>query len=460
MLFQRVGHSILAKTQEIELRVLPLAFHDRKLEQAFQDDYFQRTLNEIRYALVLGMVAVGIFAITDLALFDPPVSTRLLILRFAGSWSGFLALLALTYSGWARRALQWGLAALVVWVGLTILGMIWVGLPTSYDYYVGLVLTFIFAFIIARIRFIYVVPAGLIILLLYEILVNGLLDTPLSTLLIGNLFMIVTYFVCLVVSYLIEFRTRTEFYWKHELEAATLKLAAAQNELIEQERMATLGKLAAAMAHEMRNPLGVIANATYLLESAPAEAGQLRSDYLEIIKNEVKGVTRIVSSLLDFTSPHEAELAVCQVSQVIRDALDLVDRPDSVRVEVKTLDGLPALWCDSVQVHKALACLIDNAVHAMPGGGLLTIRAEQSGEQIAIAITDTGVGIPEEEMDRLFEPLYTTRARGLGLGLPRALRWIEASGGKIFVESQVGEGSAFHVRLPAATTGRGLDPST
>jgi signal transduction histidine kinase len=243
------------------------------------------------------------------------------------------------------------------------------------------------------------------------------------------------------------------------VEERTKELREAQDRLVRNEKLAVLGQLPGGVGHELRNPLGVISNATYYLQMslAPDQPGaSSRADettatareYLEIIASQVHKAEKIVSDLLDFSRTRPAERQEIAVSQLVAEVLNRQPPPDEVEVVTRIPSDLPPVFVDLLQIEQVLGNLITNAYQAMPLCGSLTLSAQAEEASVRLAVTDTGCGIPPENLDKIFEPLFTTRARGIGLGLAVSKNLVEVNGGSIQVESQEGQGSTFTVTLP------------
>jgi PAS domain S-box-containing protein len=238
----------------------------------------------------------------------------------------------------------------------------------------------------------------------------------------------------------------------------TDQLLEAQEELVRSEKLSILGRLSGSVGHELRNPLGVINNAVFYLTTVLSGADEKVREYLGIIKSEVDNSLRIISDLLDFSRTRTARPRTVPIAAVIGKSLAAVAVPENVSVETDLPETLPPVRVDSLQMEQVFQNLITNAVQAMPGGGVLRVSARlvrRSGEGSAgrdfveIAIADSGEGIPPENMKKLFQPLFTTKARGIGLGLSVSKRNVEANGGRIEVESEPGRGTVFSLSLPA-----------
>jgi GAF domain-containing protein/CHASE1-domain containing sensor protein len=224
-------------------------------------------------------------------------------------------------------------------------------------------------------------------------------------------------------------------------------LREAQEELVRAERLALLGRLAGGVGHELRNPLGVIQNSVYYLKTVLPDGEAVRK-HLAILEREVRTADRIVNDLLDFARTRLPTRVPHDLNDSVREVLERTPRPENVRVVLHLSEDLPAVLADPHQVGQVLGNLVTNAIQAMPEGGTLTVETAQAGGDVQVAVADTGLGIPPENLEKIFQPLFTTKARGIGLGLAVAKTLAEASGGAITVESIPGRGSRFVVRFP------------
>ena len=236
-----------------------------------------------------------------------------------------------------------------------------------------------------------------------------------------------------------------------ELEAALARLKAAQDELVRQERLATLGHLSGSIAHELRNPLGVMMNAVFYLESVLGDAPPRVREHLTKLRNQVGLSASIITGLLDFTRTGQPQLSTVTVQQLLDEHLARVTVPASISVNRDISPNVPPVRVDAVQVGQILVNLFTNALQAMEGGpGVLTVRARRHGDNVRIEVSDTGPGIPTEERDRIFEPLYTTKARGIGLGLSISRSLARVNDGELTVVAQSDSGATLALDLPAA----------
>jgi PAS domain S-box-containing protein len=239
------------------------------------------------------------------------------------------------------------------------------------------------------------------------------------------------------------------------VDARTQALRDAQERLVHQEKLAILGQLAGGVAHELRNPLGAIKNSGYFLNMVLERPDSEVKEALKILEQAVGTSERIISSLLDFARPKVPLQRKVDINNVVRQVLSRIDLPNPQKIEVALQldETLPAILVDPDQLGQAFDHIILNAIQAMSPpegkGGQLVIESKRlDGESILVSITDTGVGIAEENQGRLFEPLFTTKAKGIGLGLALAKTLVETNRGSIEVKSENGRGSTFKVRLP------------
>lgn len=235
------------------------------------------------------------------------------------------------------------------------------------------------------------------------------------------------------------------------VEERTRALHLAQEELVRRERLAILGELAGAMGHELRNPMGVIKNVAFYFRLTLQDPDVHTREMLDVLDEEVARGERVIASLLKFAQPTPPVLCAEDLNALVQDAMAEKRQtlPPAITTHLDLDESLAPIECDGQQVRQMLDELVRNSVQAMPGGGELTIttKAEPTG-WIVWTVADTGQGIAEEDLPRIFEPLFTTKAKGIGLGLPVTKTLVDGHGGDISVESRVGVGTTFSVRLP------------
>ena len=236
--------------------------------------------------------------------------------------------------------------------------------------------------------------------------------------------------------------------YSDQLEVTFKQLQEAQAQLIRQEKLAVLGQMAGSVGHELRNPLGTISNAVYFLRMVHAEADETTNEYLSIIENRVREVDKIVSDLLNLSRTRSAERKNAAVDGLVAEVLDRNPAPESVAIVTDVPSDLPAVFVDPQQIGQVLTNLVTNAYQAMPEGGELGLKAHTSDDYVCLVVADTGPGIAPETMERVFEPLFTTKSKGIGLGLVVSKNLVELNGGQIEVESVEGKGAIFTLTLP------------
>lgn len=234
-----------------------------------------------------------------------------------------------------------------------------------------------------------------------------------------------------------------------------LRNITEKKKLEESKRLIAIGETAGMIGHDIRNPLQAMALATYLaikdLSSLPASKKHPHMlKNLKMIQEELEYTDKIVSDLQDFTKPLNPRLKEVAIEEIFQDALSNIDIPKTIQVSHSVEKDFPKLMTDYTYMKRILTNLVLNAVQAMPDGGKLTLKAFREENHVIITVEDTGVGISEEVKHRLFQPLFTTKSKGQGFGLPVCQRLTEALKGTITFESQAGKGAKFTIKLPAA----------
>jgi two-component system NtrC family sensor kinase len=241
----------------------------------------------------------------------------------------------------------------------------------------------------------------------------------------------------------------------------TAELEEAQAQLLQSEKLASLGKLAASVAHEINNPImgiltfirtfqGWVKNVDF-----PAEKNQEFRQDLTIMGKETMRISKIVRSLLAFARRSKLDRQEVQINELLSQCVELLDHQLSLQdvdIVLDLSDDLPQIRVDGGQIQQAIMNLLINASEAMSGGGTLTLgsRITEDGKSVSIRVADTGSGIPEEVMGKLFDPFFTTKepGKGTGLGLPVSYGIVRRHGGTIDVTSPPGEGAEFEIVLP------------
>jgi PAS domain S-box-containing protein len=233
-----------------------------------------------------------------------------------------------------------------------------------------------------------------------------------------------------------------------------------QEALVKSQRLATIGETAAMIGHDLRNPLEAIAGATYLLRRQAA-AGTIDDDgreSLQIIEKSIEHSDRIINDLLEYSAEIKLQTSTTDPKSVTETALPLARIPENVKI-VNETQAEPRMLMDADKIRRAFLNIIRNAVEAMPQGGTLTISSRRTDSMVEFKFADTGAGMSRETLENLWTPLFTTKARGMGFGLPITRRIVEAHGGTVAADSAPGKGSTFTVKLPVKTEAREVSGS-
>jgi two-component system NtrC family sensor kinase len=260
---------------------------------------------------------------------------------------------------------------------------------------------------------------------------------------------------------------------EQRVEERTRELREAQAQLIQTEKLASLGRLSASIAHEINNPLsGILTYAKLLsrkLRTGPPdpEGVQTFLQQLALIERETQRCSTIVRNLLDFARQREPAFQDLEVPAVIEEAISLIANRMSIQnlKLVREIEPTPPVRADLGQLRQAMVNILINACDAMPEGGALSVATHAGGSSgmtkaagtgpatagwVEIVVRDRGQGIPAEHLSKVFDPFFTTKERGAGLGLSVVYGIVEKHGGKITMDSRVGEGTTVTIRLPVA----------
>jgi signal transduction histidine kinase len=236
-----------------------------------------------------------------------------------------------------------------------------------------------------------------------------------------------------------------------QLNESLEELSDAQARLVFQERLAAIGQVAAAVGHELRNPLGVLTNSLYLARTAvPSGDREKIERHLATAEREIGAAVVIVEGLLDFARQSEPDPEIFDLDDLVDESLGVAGPPPGIEVHRRGLDGIGGVRADRQQLRQVLLNLLTNAYAAMDGTGVLTIEAVPGAGGVEIQVTDSGVGMDEETVNHIFDPFYTRKAKGIGLGLAVTRRIVEAHGGTIAARSAPGDGTTFVIGLPGA----------
>ena len=233
------------------------------------------------------------------------------------------------------------------------------------------------------------------------------------------------------------------------------QIESSERRIIQAAKLASVGELVSGVAHEINNPLGVIVSrAEYLLEEiGEADGASELAEDLRVIDGQAQRISKIVQQLLEFARPHSIQFSAVSLEQIVEPVRRLVDarlRQSGIRFEEDIPDDLPALRGDRDRLEQVLLNLINNAADAMPDGGEIRLRAESKDSKVLVMVSDTGTGIDEEDLERIFDPFFSKKdGKGTGLGLSVSYGIIRDHHGEIWAESTPGTGSTFHILLPS-----------
>ncbi|MEM3378879.1 MAG: HAMP domain-containing sensor histidine kinase, partial [Candidatus Bathyarchaeia archaeon] len=234
------------------------------------------------------------------------------------------------------------------------------------------------------------------------------------------------------------------------VEQRTRQLEQAQNKLIKAERLATIGELAAMVGHDLRNPLtGIMGAAYYLKTKYSTELGANGKEMLETIEKAIRYSNKIINDLLEYSRDLKLEYAEINPKTILWDALSRIEVPEKIHVRDDTNARLK-FKADREKMRDVFVRIIQNAVDAMPNGGTLSITSRKVKDKMEITFKDTGAGMSKETLSKLEGgvQLFTTKAKGMGFGLPICRRIVEAHGRKIHVESAIKKGTTITVTIP------------
>ncbi len=233
-----------------------------------------------------------------------------------------------------------------------------------------------------------------------------------------------------------------------KLDAANENLKNAQEKLLKAERLATIGELAGMIGHDLRNPLQGIAASTYYLKTKTnATIDGAGREMLENIEVCIARSNKIINDLIEYAQTIHLELAETNPKSMVDNALNQIEVPSNIEI-VNTNSTYPVLNLDTGRIERVFVSIIKNALDAMPSGGRLTLKSEQTKGNAVFRFEDAGTGMSQETLSKLWTPLFTTKAKGMGFGLAICKRFIEAHGGTITAQSTLGKGSLFTVTFP------------
>lgn len=230
-----------------------------------------------------------------------------------------------------------------------------------------------------------------------------------------------------------------------------ISLGETQDLLLRKERLAVIGQLTGGVTHDLRNPLAAIKGAVEIMSTTIDASDEHSKRMLAMLDRQVTKCNSIIGTLLDFAHPSKVISQKSQINDVLRASLNDIKIPEGIEVIWQLDESLPTAALDTTMCTQAFENIIINSIQAMPEGGTLTLKSELlDPEWLAISVRDTGIGISKEVRQKLFQPLFTTKAKGIGLGLTIVETIVDAHGGNIDVQSDLGKGSVFTMTFPTS----------
>jgi PAS domain S-box-containing protein len=235
---------------------------------------------------------------------------------------------------------------------------------------------------------------------------------------------------------------------EQKVEERTRELKKSQEQLLKAQRLAVIGELAGMVGHDLRNPLTSISGAEYYLKKqAGSKIDNKIKEMLALIEKNIAYSNKIINDLLDYSREIELELMESNSKSIVKEALSLVEIPKNIKI-IDLTENKPKIMVDVGKIKRAFVNIIRNAVESMPKGGALTITNRKLDGNLELVFSDTGVGMSKKTLEKIWTPLFTTKAKGMGFGLPICKRFIEAHGGSISVTSIIGKGTTIAVTFP------------
>ena len=444
------------------------------MENEFRDDYFTRSIGPMRFSLILAIFFYGIFAWLD-ALIFPELKQLFWFIRFGVVTPVLIGVILFSFSARFKKYMQVTLAGIMYLTGLgiIIMSVYASNIAQDYSYYTGLILIFIFGYTFIRARFLYASIAGWTIVASYEISAMAFSETPVEILINNNYFFVSANVIGMFISYFMEHSARRDYYMRKLLQTEQKKVQAANNalekrvdertkqltaankdlkkeiemrkhhqkekaklesQLLQLQKMETIGTLAGGIAHDFNNILTPILGYTEMALEELSDESTLRYDVEQINNAALRGKD-LVQQILTFSRQVDFDKRPLRLHQVVREVMNLIRAsfPSNIEIRQDLDNDCGTVLADATQMHQVIMNLCTNSLHAMMNkGGILEVRLDaldskskkvksaanlKPGKYVRLTISDTGIGMDKQTMDRIFEPFFTNREVGAGSGL-------------------------------------------
>ena len=235
------------------------------------------------------------------------------------------------------------------------------------------------------------------------------------------------------------------------VEEKTRGILKLQERLLEIERGAAFGEVAASVIHDMKSPMQTLLNLVFMLRNSESVGRDEKlKGILDRIDQQISYLNNVTLELKQYAKPMKPSISPVDLNELLRGVLKSIEIPSNIKAEINLPEGLPKILADPIFMQRTFHNVILNAIEAMPGGGILRVSAEKEGNQLVVTVSDTGVGIAPEDKEKIFRPMFTTKKGGTGLGLAISKRLLESIGGSIDFTSEKGKGTTFRIRIPAS----------
>jgi signal transduction histidine kinase len=500
-------HSETHKDWRVRPLTLKFSGDLQGMEKEFLDDYFTRSIGPMRFSLVLAIFFYGIFAVLD-ALIFPELKHLFWFIRFGLVTPVLIGVILFSLFSVFKKYMQVILAGImyITGLGIIIMSVFAAKMAEDYSYYAGLILIFIFGYTFIRARFVYSSIAGWSIVATYEIAAMVISDTPFEILINNNYFFVSANVIGMFISYFMEHSARRDFYMRKLLQTEQKKVQAANNalekrveertkqltvtnkdlkkeievrkqhqkekdklesHLLQLQKMETIGTLAGGIAHDFNNILTPVLGYTEMALEELSDESTLKYD-IEQINNAALRGKDLVQQILTFSRQVDFDKKPLHLDMVVKEVMNLIKAsfPSNIEIRQDLDTDCGTIMADATQMHQIIMNLCTNSLHAMVNkGGILEVRLDalalnskkikakvniKKGNYVRLTISDTGVGMDKQTIDRIFEPFFTNKevGSGSGLGLSVVHGIVNNYNGAIQVQSEPGKGTIFMIYLP------------